>query len=159
MKTTQAERDASARWRARNPGRAAEIVRARRKLDPDGVRRNRLDSRYGSGAADEYARLFELQGGKCAICRRARTEDGRALHLDHCHSYGDFRGLLCHRCNIGIGLFDDDIELLQAAVRYLSEGIGMAKRKAFGGKKAAPFTKTGRKKASKRTARGTKRKA
>jgi hypothetical protein len=41
------------------------------------------------------------------------------LHIDHCHITGKIRGLLCHLCNRGIGLFRERSDLLQAAIKYL----------------------------------------
>jgi len=52
----------------------------------------------------------------CDICRQA---DGKALHLDHCHLTGTFRGWLCSSCNLGIGSFKDSSDTLIAAARYL----------------------------------------
>ena len=48
--------------------------------------------------------LLELQGGKCAICRRLFSDLGKQkLHADHCHENGVPRGLLCHHCNLAEG--------------------------------------------------------
>jgi hypothetical protein len=69
---------------------------------------------YGIEFAD-YERMLDEQDGHCAIC--PSTED---LHVDHCHSTGVVRGLLCGPCNRGIGLLRDDTERLLAAARYLS---------------------------------------
>lgn len=66
---------------------------------------------------EEYADLLELQGGRCAICRRWPGK--RRLAVDHCHATGTVRGLLCMRCNAGLGLFRDDFEAMQAAADYL----------------------------------------
>ena len=55
-----------------------------------------------------------LKTGKCAICNS--TED---LKIDHCHKTKKIRGLLCSRCNLGIGLFDDNPERLTQAAKYV----------------------------------------
>jgi hypothetical protein len=55
--------------------------------------------------------------GKCPICKN-HTEN---WILDHCHFNNTFRGYICNNCNLGLGKFNDDIELLQEAVRYLSK--------------------------------------
>jgi hypothetical protein len=74
---------------------------------------------------DEYLKVFQEQGGRCKLCPREGTLRGEGgvkvevLVIDHCHTSGEFRGLLCHRCNIGLGQFKDDIAVLQNAIDYL----------------------------------------
>lgn len=60
------------------------------------------------------------QEGRCAICGDPPT-DGKRLHVDHCHTTGQPRGLLCTRCNPGLGYFRDNPALLSAAIDYLKE--------------------------------------
>lgn len=78
------------------------------------VREMRLARVYGL-SADDYNRLVERQGGRCAICK----EDGARLFVDHDHATGAVRGLLCHDCNIAISWLDDDPERALSAARYL----------------------------------------
>ena len=66
--------------------------------------------------ADEYARLMARAGGRCELCGVDISEGQR---IDHCHETGLVRGILCHRCNIGLGWFDDDPARLLAAHLYL----------------------------------------
>ena len=72
--------------------------------------------------ADRYQQLLKQQNGKCAICN-GQANSSRIKHtelcIDHCHETGVVRGLLCSRCNLGIGNFGDNIELMLAAVEYL----------------------------------------
>ena len=70
---------------------------------------------------EEYKRLLFLQGGKCAICgsKGGGAKNKRRLGVDHCHSAGKVRGLLCSMCNTGIGHFNDNPELLRKAADYL----------------------------------------
>jgi hypothetical protein len=72
--------------------------------------------RVGIGVA-EYERLIAESAGVCAICRQPY---GSRPNVDHCHQTGKIRGVLCSRCNSGIGLFLDSPELLNAAIRYLN---------------------------------------
>ena len=74
-----------------------------------------------------YVELFERQQGLCGICRRPME---RPL-LDHNHESMQIRGLLCSRCNVGLGQFEDSPELLSAALYYLNNnaGIGIALKK------------------------------
>lgn len=67
----------------------------------------------------QYAQALLAQGAKCAICRTSQAKLKQALHADHDHATGAFRGLLCHRCNMGLGFFRDRQVLLRVAIRYL----------------------------------------
>jgi hypothetical protein len=84
-------------------------------------KRDRL-KKYGLTLEDYYA-LGDRQGWVCEICREDIEKDGgetltRAC-VDHCHATGKVRALLCHRCNIGIGCFREDIDLFKQAIRYV----------------------------------------
>jgi hypothetical protein len=99
---------------------------ARKKRDPSIYERierpSKLKRQYGI-TVDEYDRLLESQDGKCAIC--ASDSPGKRtkhFHVDHCHKTGSVRGLLCHKCNRAIGLFDDNPNLLTQASAYLKHG-------------------------------------
>lgn len=65
--------------------------------------------------------LFIKQDGRCAICDRPETEFRSKLCLDHCHKTGHIRGLLCNKCNWMLGLAEDNLLNLQAAMQYLLE--------------------------------------
>lgn len=64
---------------------------------------------------EEYQRRFNEQNGKCAICDEPHTR----LAVDHCHKTHSIRGLLCKRCNCGLGFFMDNENLLVKALGYL----------------------------------------
>lgn len=81
-----------------------------------------LKIRYGI-TLEQYEALYESQQGQCAICKRLMSvsdDKSRRPHVDHDHATGTVRSLLCQRCNVGIGQFDDDIALLLAAISYLT---------------------------------------
>jgi len=70
----------------------------------------------------EYNEMLDAQQGECAICHRHHTTlNGRKkfLCVDHNHDTKEIRGLLCDKCNRGIGLFNDNKYLLQRAINYL----------------------------------------
>lgn len=67
----------------------------------------------------QYAAVLLKQGTRCAICQTHQAKLKRALAADHDHASGVFRGLLCHRCNTGLGMFLDQPKRLLAAVEYL----------------------------------------
>ena len=64
----------------------------------------------------EYRRLYQLQEGKCSICN---TSPKGNLSVDHNHQTGKVRGLLCSQCNLGLGIFQDNPNLLLKATAYL----------------------------------------
>lgn len=69
----------------------------------------------------DYDRLLEQQDERCKICCRLGSEFKRRLCADHDHRTGVVRGLLCHRCNKALGLFDDNPENLESAAQYLEK--------------------------------------
>jgi hypothetical protein len=68
---------------------------------------------------EKYDELSEIQNYLCAICRQESRIKGRELSVDHDHKTNAIRGLLCHKCNVAIGLLDENIEILQSAIDYL----------------------------------------
>lgn len=108
-----------------------EIVRARRlawtqewrKRNPDRLKAYRreasLRAAYGIGVED-YERMYAEQEGCCAICATYLS----SLVVDHCHTTGRVRGLLCTHCNVALGGFRDRADLLHAAASYLVDHGG-----------------------------------
>lgn len=97
-----------------------EVAPALVRLQHDRPATTRVMERtYGFDVA-RYERLAIQQGGRCAICRR-RPSTGRRLAIDHDHTTGDVRGLLCDQCNIALGGFADDVGNLARAIAYLVE--------------------------------------
>jgi hypothetical protein len=84
--------------------------------------RQRVKTTFGI-EPQEYDRMFEEQDGVCAICKKEETATrlGTVIRMpvDHCHTTGQVRGLLCDKCNKGIGHFFDDPDLLRSAADYL----------------------------------------
>ena len=68
---------------------------------------------------EEVKALFDV--GVCAICGTDGGEYEKGLHLDHCHTSGKIRGVLCHGCNIGLGSFKDNVSFMEKAVEYLKK--------------------------------------
>lgn len=69
---------------------------------------------------DQYNNILQMQNGKCAICDRTIEENGKNLSIDHCHETLKVRGLLCTKCNSGLGYFNDNENLLKKAINYLN---------------------------------------
>ena len=83
---------------------------------------NYLQKTYGI-SLDEYNRMLEKQEHRCQIC----GSEGFSMHkngtmllvVDHDHTTGHVRGLLCHNCNRALGLLQDNIQVIQKALEYL----------------------------------------
>lgn len=109
------------RWvcRASNSRRSPDAIKRRKKdLTPKARHRYNLASKFGLTPA-EYEAMRVAQGGVCAICQ-GPPQPNRRLSVDHDHQTGRIRGLLCTRCNTGIGLLNDSPTVLQQAVKYLT---------------------------------------
>jgi hypothetical protein len=74
-----------------------------------------MRAKYGV-EPEHYAQMLAAQGGVCALCGRAGV---RKLCVDHCHTTGQVRGLLCDACNTSIGKLGDTAEALQRVADYL----------------------------------------
>lgn len=107
---------AAARYRAR---RAAGIEVQHCKLRPVNSHNARLLKERNITHAD-YEAVLAAQGGVCGICGAATPDSGhRWFSVDHDHATGVVRGLLCGKCNRGIGLLGDSAEALDRAASYL----------------------------------------
>ena len=128
----------SRRWREANPERMQELQRQHRERNADVLReRSRvwyLNNKERASATgrrlklkkyglteESYQALLRAQEGRCAICATDQPLRCRSLlYVDHCHTTGTVRGLLCHPCNAAIGLLKDDPALLAKAAAYLT---------------------------------------
>jgi hypothetical protein len=74
--------------------------------------------KYGLTIA-EYDLMFEEQGRVCAICKEPTPKGKGFWHVDHDHTTGKVRGILCDWCNRGLGQYRDNVDYLLSAVTYL----------------------------------------
>lgn len=83
----------------------------------------KLTLKFGSAGPYRqlYAEMFERQSGNCGICRKLMMRPV----LDHCHKTMVVRGLLCQNCNIGLGQFKDNANLLKSALNYIQNNAGV----------------------------------
>lgn len=119
----------AAEYRKKNPTKVREWGRAYYaaiKNDPEKLRAwrdkawaSKIRRDYGLTIAD-YEAISAKQGHVCGICggTEIHRKDGR-LSVDHCHETNRVRGLLCHRCNVAIGLFEHAPSRLEKAIAYL----------------------------------------
>lgn len=78
-----------------------------------------LKYRYGI-TLEDYDRMLLEQDGKCAVCGTTDTRNGKGrFDIDHNHETGQVRGLLCGKCNRGIGMLDDSIDRVTQVLSYL----------------------------------------
>jgi hypothetical protein len=83
-----------------------------------------LKSQYGLNL-DDYNKLVKEQNHKCAICQIDEVDSFKGLlFVDHCHTTGKIRGLLCHHCNTALGKFKDSESILMKAVEYVRKSNG-----------------------------------
>jgi len=94
----------SRRWAEENPELRREVQE-----------KSRL-RKYGM-TTDQYKAMLADQGGTCRICTQTLRES--STHIDHDHATGRVRGLLCQKCNVGLGHFRDNPEILRCAAIYL----------------------------------------
>lgn len=103
-----------------------KIIRAKirkdRKINPDKYKNEDLKSSFGIDIK-MYKLMLKFQGNKCAICRKKETlirnSKKVALSVDHNHTNGKVRCLLCHKCNYTLGLVNENIDILQRMINYL----------------------------------------
>lgn len=89
------------------------------------TRRRRIKHRYGI-TQEEYEVIALEQNYKCAICKREDSAwKGDYMAIDHDHATGKVRGLLCGECNVGLGKFDDNFDILYNALLYLSKNTNV----------------------------------
>ena len=71
---------------------------------------------------ETYELMLRAQDYTCAICGTAAVKSrNKKLVVDHCHDTGKVRGLLCNKCNVGLGQFGDNKEVLLKALAYLDD--------------------------------------
>lgn len=103
----------AAEWRARHPGYGTEYMR--RVRDERGYARR---TRFGL-TPDDVKSMHDAQGGRCGICDELVPADG--INIDHCHSTGRIRAILCRSCNLALGFFKDDPGRMERAAEYIRE--------------------------------------
>lgn len=99
-----------------------EYLKEHRKTYPVNWKETHLKAKFGI-SLDDYIKLAVEQDGKCAICKQPETQlrggKLKMLAVDHCHTSGKIRGLLCVACNQAIGKLRDDTIILESAIGYL----------------------------------------
>jgi len=113
---SEAWREYQRKRRAKNKDKYREYQRTYRERHKERLKKKDRRVKYGI-TEEEYQTMLSAQDDRCAICR----DEMDPPHVDHCHETGDVRGLLCVRCNNGLGFFRDNAEALVKAALYVSE--------------------------------------
>lgn len=119
-KLRELHRSYSRSYRERNP-EASRKAKERYNNTEKGAlskRRYLLRKCYGL-TLEEYNTLWKQQGSCCAACKSSEFSSGVNWHVDHCHTSGAVRGILCPSCNIALGQVGDSIEKLYGLISYL----------------------------------------
>lgn len=119
-------------WYAKNKDKVAEEGKIYRLKNKEKNRINRL-KRYGL-TLDDFSQLFTAQEGRCAICKitpKARYRNASGLCVDHDHTSGFVRGLLCNPCNQSLGLLKDSVETFKNAIEYMEKAQSLDKLKSL----------------------------
>ena len=109
---------ASLLWKKNNPDKVKQYQRT-----------SNLRKNFGL-SMDEYEQMLAKQNNLCAICEKPetfihhQTKETARLAVDHCHKTNKVRKLLCKSCNTALGLFKDDIGVMENAVQYLKDHNG-----------------------------------
>jgi hypothetical protein len=125
-KLCSTDKEESEFYTSEKTARCKECDKARKRKErierphtiPD--RKAWLKKNYGI-TIEDYNRMFEEQNGTCAICKQEGIIKKGTLCVDHCHTTGVVRGLLCHSCNVGLGHFLDNKETMKTAIKYLEK--------------------------------------
>lgn len=98
---------------------ATETARAYRRRNQEAVKSRQLQKRYGIDHST-YLGILTKQRNCCAVCGVEFGESRiEGPCVDHCHTTGSVRGLLCQSCNQALGLFKDSVKTLNSAIDYL----------------------------------------
>lgn len=102
-----------------NECKVCACSRVKRNTDPQRVRENSLKRTYGITQKD-YDIMLEQQGGKCACCGTTEHQTRwNNFCVDHDHTTGKVRGLLCKSCNIALGELNDNVDTIKKMISYL----------------------------------------
>lgn len=105
-------------WRENNRDKTRAYSKAWKQAHPEKHASNVMKHRYGITHAERDA-IMVAHNNACAICKAS----DKPLRVDHCHNTGTVRGVLCHNCNVALGHFKDNPEVIRKAIAYLNKEI------------------------------------
>lgn len=101
-----------------NDPRRRKLSKEWRDNNPRKIFGYRLKNKFGI-TLSQYESIFDTQKRCCGICESQTPNSKHDWNVDHCHKTGKVRGILCHACNNGIGRFNDNIDVIKKAIKYL----------------------------------------
>ena len=108
--------------------KACDLEKNRKYLAQPGMKEHKAKIKRNNNRKNSYNfppelfdERFEKQGQVCAICKSPDAGGRGAFHADHDHRLMQPRGILCHNCNVALGNFQDNPEILQSAIEYLKQ--------------------------------------
>ncbi len=107
--TPEQKKEYGRKWRENNKERFYVGVRRSESLKPEQYRNMHRNSYYKSTygiSLNDYNRMFQIQGGRCAICLKHQSDVKKSLAVDHHHKTGKVRALLCPGCNMVLGMIE-----------------------------------------------------
>jgi hypothetical protein len=109
----------SRKWQDVNSVKVKNNVREWQKANPDKCRSNQLKSHYGI-TLEQMEQMFIAQNGRCGICDEEFI-NSKDMHVDHDHTTGKVRQLLCRKHNLLLGNCDENINILLKSIEYLQK--------------------------------------
>lgn len=94
-----------------------EWIKNKLKKDPQYARRKNLWKNYKI-TIEQFNNMLLSQGGCCAVCKGPPMGKGQ-FHVDHDHATNKIRGLLCHKCNVALGMVNDSVDHLSSLMGYV----------------------------------------
>jgi hypothetical protein len=102
-------------WRRKRTAEWREVAKADGRLS---ALNKKYDLKKYGITVEQFEAMLAAQRYRCAICK-GRLKGDKGTHVDHDHADGRVRGMLCGKCNVALGGFQDDIAILRSAVKYL----------------------------------------
>ena len=106
--------------------KACDAEKSKKYLTQPGVKERKAEIKRRNNRKRSYNfppelfdKRFEEQGQVCAICKSPEAGGRGTFHADHDHQAMEPRGVLCHNCNVALGNFQDNEEILIAAIEYI----------------------------------------
>ena len=110
-------------WRASQLQKAKEYRLKYPEKNKESIRNATLKAKYGI-TSKQYDELFQSQGYKCAVCNCTQNNGYGKMPVDHCHTTGKVRAILCQSCNVTLGKVGENEEILLSLIAYLRKHKG-----------------------------------
>ncbi|KKM27158.1 hypothetical protein LCGC14_1577570 [marine sediment metagenome] len=119
-KAKESRRKASRKHNKTKAGKETLKKALQKYRSTDKYLNTKLQRAYGITLV-QWQEMFEKQKGRCKICGKHQSELKKTLSVDHCHSTGEVRALLCHQCNIALGFVNEDSDIVLRLLEYIDE--------------------------------------